>query len=71
LTKIQVTPDEFVAEANRLLHADSEFEEGMNFRPFPEGAVEAGFTGYQYDGKWRPVYQRAWDKAYQEYEIKL
>ena len=71
MAKIQISPQAFIAEANRLLQAEPGVEEGLAFLPFPEGAVELAATGYQYEGAWHPAYQRAWDKANQKYEIKL
>ena len=70
MPNVQITADEFVAEANRLLRLDSGWVEGLAFLPLPPGSVEIGATGYQYDGDWHPAYQRAWDKTGEKFEIK-
>jgi len=69
MARIQISPEGFIVEANRMLRAEPGFRDGLEFRPFPEGAVDRGATGYQYVGEWDPAYQRAWDKMGQEYEI--
>ena len=48
MAKIQISPEGFIVEANRMLRTDSGFKDGLEFLPFPEGAVERAATGYQY-----------------------
>ena len=69
MNRIQISPEQFIVEANRMLRAEAGFRDGLLFLPFPEGAIHLGATGYQYDGDWHPAYQRAWDKTGRKFEI--
>jgi len=64
MPKQRVSEDEYLAQLNKHLLADSDYEEGMKFIPAPEGASGKGMNGYSmavpFDRTvWLAVYSRA------------
>jgi hypothetical protein len=50
MSKTMVNEAQYIRELNRRLQQDPRYEEGMEFRPFPEGAEPAQASGLQFAG---------------------
>jgi len=50
MTKPMLTPDQHIAEMNRLLQVHSEYRDGMAFVAYPKGATGHSMSGYSVTG---------------------
>lgn len=74
MAKQRITEDQYLAELNRQLREDEDFEEGMEFVAWPEGSSGHHMTGYDMRGKfenwhWIGVYARVAHKVAERFHI--
>lgn len=50
MTKQALTEDKYIAELNKQLRQHENYQEGMAFLPYPEGATGQAMTGYSTAG---------------------
>ena len=76
MPKQRITEDEYLAELNRELRDDEEYEEGMNFLPWPPGSSGKGMTGYNMAARfenshWVGIYARVAHKVRERFELQV
>ena len=74
MPKQRVTEDQYLAELNRQLQEDEDFEEGMEFLPAPDGSSGRAMSGYTMRGKftnwnWIGIYARIAHRVADDFEI--
>lgn len=68
MTKRLLTEDKLIAELNGQLRKDKDYQEGMAFVPYPEGAKGREMSGYSTVGPFHltGVYGRVAHKVFSE-----
>ena len=74
MAKKQLTEDQYLAELNRQLKEDEDYENGMAFTASPPGATGKAMSGYhmtvpfkRYD--WIPIYARVSQKVSENFQL--
>jgi hypothetical protein len=76
MAKQRLTEDQYLAELNRRLREDEDYEEGMEFLSWPLGATGKGMTGYHMAGRfenyhWVGIYARVAHKVREDCELLI
>lgn len=71
MPKHRLTKDEYIAELNRQLSLDEQYQGGMEFLPAPPDASGSEMTGYDMAGplEWRDIYSRVAAKVREKFEV--
>lgn len=74
MPKQRVTEDQYLSKLNECLRVDEDYEQGMEFLPWPPGTSGKGMSGYTMTGRftnwqWLGIYARVAHKVADEFEI--
>ena len=76
MPKKRLTEDQYLAELNRRLKQDEDYEQGMEFLPWPPGSTGKGMSGYHMAGRfeqhdWVGIYARVAHEVRDEFDLQL